>query len=37
MLSAMATKFEPRPERRMPRDFIEAFSMAIIIHHGDTE
>src|ERR1700728_1342200 len=34
MLSAIATKFAPRPERRMPRNFIQA---NIIIHHGDTE
>src|SRR5579862_3665314 len=34
MLSAMATKFDPRPERSMPRDFIQE---TIIIHHGDTE
>src|ERR1700679_4259560 len=29
MLSAIATKFEPRPERRMPRDFIAGFGVWI--------
>src|SRR5207245_4142859 len=43
MLSAMATKLEPRPERRMPREFmgfrlsaircqLSAFSRSIIVH-----
>src|SRR5208282_2918311 len=35
MLSAMATKFEPRPESRMPRFFIgQHYSPR---RHGDTE
>jgi hypothetical protein len=29
---AMASKFEPRPESRMPRFFIRAFSPTMIIH-----
>lgn len=33
-LSAIATKFEPRPERRMPR---ECIAVRMIIHRGDTK
>src|ERR1022692_1254803 len=34
MLYAIATKLEPRPERRMPREYM---GTQMIIHHGDTE